>query len=323
MVRFHSAESLTLSDYFELKDPKNRFAGEVFLEMTYWSDAAPPIKRQLKPSKDGAYGGPGTFEPFRGSTPSPPASPAPTASLPYRGAQSNSGSFGRASSVRAGYGGFDEHGRPLSLPPSAASSLSSRMSTMTLTNGDRPLPFPSSPGPDQLAAPQPSRPVRGQRHSFSGAASPAPSAFAPPSGHLQAPIGGTPPLGRRRPSTASQVDDPHAPPADPYAIPPFRRSASTANMRPASSMSARSEQAAQPLPIPQSYSPAHVGPASAIGYEHLAQPSHPLRQASLPPGPERPLSAGVPADAYGHHSAPMYPNYPPAHAREQHTALPC
>lgn len=95
-----------LAEWVPINDNAKKYAGEVFLEMTYYDQTRKAPKAKPVPA-DGSYGGPGEFE----SMPSP---------------GKPSGSMGRTS-------------RLSSLQPGAANSLRSSISHASLTaNGIEP-----------------------------------------------------------------------------------------------------------------------------------------------------------------------------------------
>lgn len=64
-------------EWVEIKH-KGKYAGEVFIEMTFYSAAPPPVKRKSKPAVLGSgYGGPGQFEPLPDNYPQSPPNPTP------------------------------------------------------------------------------------------------------------------------------------------------------------------------------------------------------------------------------------------------------
>ncbi|KAL0949607.1 hypothetical protein HGRIS_009653 [Hohenbuehelia grisea] len=57
---------------------KEKFAGEVYLELTFWSNEPHPGEKKKKPAPaNGQYGGPGTFIPSGGGSPSSATGPGP------------------------------------------------------------------------------------------------------------------------------------------------------------------------------------------------------------------------------------------------------
>ena len=312
---------------------KDRYAGEVYLELTFYSSAAPPKrKKPVKPVVSGndTYGGAGSFqglddfddnnnappppppEKWNSSAAPPPAVPAvPASMLPGGGAGkhrhqmsaslsvNNLSSFNRPSSAMSHSATMNEI--PSSLRPS--SSLA-HIDAYTPPYAPQNINRVPSPQPPPLEPPPPSQPIR--RNSFAG---PSPSP-APPShyGHTssasQATI--TQPDSRYntisstyshmpQPSTISYVADPAEQLSHSMSTMSFVQQAQTAT------------------PPPQS----HIYNPSYPPYQqgHSAQGSNgqhePPRPVSPYPNPT-PTPSVINAQAYYHPPAPAPAPAPPA-----------
>ncbi|PSR73617.1 hypothetical protein PHLCEN_2v10536 [Hermanssonia centrifuga] len=97
---------------------KGKYCGEVFLELTFWSNEPPPVRNPSTTSRGREhYGGPGTFVP---SEPAP-SSAAPVASSSSHTSDSRNGSFSEHSVSSSN---VSEQGGRNSIPPSLRASSS-------------------------------------------------------------------------------------------------------------------------------------------------------------------------------------------------------